>query len=238
MSSDVAVIVGAIVIFGGALALFIAAHRTEKRRRAAYLALAEQRGWDYEFVRTRGNQPSELRFSDPASGIRLVVTRKLTRKSGSSTTTKGGATVASLREPRLQGGLAVYTPPMDADLAKAASTMLGIFDNSVARFVIGKLLGEEFGEHVGQLVEQPVPAGVAVSILATVDPASFIDAAPIARALKEADDEKAMAMVSETGTRLRLGRALNEAADIEQFFDTALTLDRALRGGPAQRLSS
>jgi len=228
MSSEIFAILGVAVLVGGAAALIISAHRTEKRLRAEYVALAERRGWAHEFQPSRGGQPSAVHFTDPASGASLVVTRKITRKSGSGSTTKGGSTVASLREPRLQGGLAVYTPPLDPKLAQAASSMLGVFDNSVARFFIGRMLGEEFGDHLGQLTEQPVPAGLPLSILATVDPGPFIDAAPIARALAASGDEKAMVMVGTQGTRLRLGRAMNEAADIERLFDTALTLQSEL----------
>ena len=99
---------------------------------------------------------------------------------------------------------------------------------------IGRMLGEEFGDHLGQLTEQPVPAGLPLSILATVDPGPFIDAAPIARALAASGDEKAMVMVGTQGTRLRLGRAMNEATDIERLFDTALTLQSEL-GAAAPR---
>lgn len=240
MASEIVAFLVVVVLVGGMLALILVSHRTEKRRRAEYVALAERRGWEHVFERSRGNRPAELHFLDPAGGIELVVTRKLTRKSGSGSTTKGGSTVASLREPRLQGGLAVYTPPLDPKLAQAASSMLGVFDNSVARFFIGRLLGEDIGDHLGQLVEQPVPQGLPLSILATIDPAPFIEAAPIARALKASGDEKAMVMVSTQGTRLRLGRPLNEAADIERLFDTAQALAAGLGGAPPtpQRLSN
>ncbi|MCB1391392.1 MAG: hypothetical protein KDK12_19955 [Rhodobacteraceae bacterium] len=237
MTSALSVVILAALVLS-AVAFLVVSLRTERKRRAGYLAMAERRAWDYEFVRARGNRPAEVRFADPVSGIALVVTRRLSRKSGSTTTTRGGATVAHLREPRLAGGLAVYTPPLDKDLASAATTMLGILDNSVGRFLVGRLLGEEFSQHVGQLVEQPVPAGADVSILASVDPRPVVDARAMARALSVFPGDKAMAMVSDEGIRLRIGRALAEPEEIERLFDTALALGRDLREGSPQRLSS
>ena len=230
MSSNVLVLLGLAAMFAAAIALIIATRRAEARRRAAYQALAERRAWGYEFRRSQGSRPAELQFTDPARGIRLVITRRLSRKSGSTTTTRGGYTVVELKEPRLYGGLALYVPPTEAELIKAASSVLGIFDNGIGKFLIGRLAGEDIGDHVGQLVAQPVPEGVPVSIMATVDPAPFIDAAAVARALAEAPGDKPMVLVSETGTRLRSGRALYPPAEIEQLFDVALALDAALNG--------
>lgn len=219
------------------VALIVAQRRAEARRRAAYQALAQRRGWDHAFQRARGGRPAELHFTDAARGIALVVTRRLSRKSGSVTTTKGGTTVVSLRRPRLAGALALYVPPSERDLLAAAGSVLGIFDNALGRMLVGRLAGEEIGDHLGQLTAQPVPAGLALGILASVDPAPFIDATPMAQALAAAPSPKAMILVSETGTRLRLGRALYEAAEIERLFDAALALDAALNGA-SQRPSS
>jgi len=233
MDSSIFVLIGFAAFFAAGIAVLIATRRAEARRRSAYQALAERRAWGYEFRRAQGSRPAEVRFTDPARGLGLIVTRRLSRKSGSTTTTRGGHTVVELKEPRLSGGLALYVPPSEAEMVKAASSVLGIFDNSIGKFLIGRLAGEDIGDHVGQLVGQPVPEGVPVAIMATVDPSLWIDATAMARALAAAPGDKAMVLVSATGTRLRIGQPLYAPEDIEQLFDAALALDAALNRTPA-----
>ncbi len=209
-------------------------HKTQTRRRAEYLALAELHGLEHALIPSRNRKPAEIRFTGGASGLSLVVTRPMTRKSGSSTTTVAGHTMLRLPDPRLDGGLALYTPELTEGLASAASKLMGIFDNSIARMILSKLVGDEIGAHLGELHEQPVPAGVGLTIMATVDPNPQFDASAIERAIRAAPagrnaEAKTMVMINSAGLQIRVARALTEASDLERLIEVGHTLQADLR---------
>lgn len=239
MTREILAILAMALILGVFVAVMVLSHRTEKRRQADYAALALRRGLRFEFRRAMGRSPAELRFAT-ADGAGLVVTRKRSRKSGSTTTSSGGHSQFHADDPRLPGGLAVYAPAMPAGVAAAAASVMGILDNALAKRVLGPLLGDEIAAHLGQLQEFPAPQGVALTILATHEPTAQFDAATIARAIDQAPrghgaEARTMVLLGENGLQLRIGWALNEVVDIEQLLDTGLALRAALRD---QRASS
>lgn len=239
MTREILAILAMALILGVFVAVMVLSYRTEKRRQADYAALAERRGLRFEFRRHQGRSPAELRFAAP-DGVSLVVTRKLSRKSGSSTTTTGGHSLFRANDPRLPGGMAVYAPQMPAGVASAAASLMGMFDNSLAKMILGKLLGDEIGAYLGQMDEVAPPQGVALTILATANPNAQFDAGAIAHAIEAAprsrnSEARTMVLLGESGMQLRVGQALNEATEIEQLLDAGLALRTALL---SQRASS
>lgn len=232
--SPILAIVFLIVLAGGLAYAFWHAHKTEQRRQADYRAFAQRRGLSFEFRPARHRQPAELRFAQTDGGASLIVTRSHSKKSGNSTTRVAGHSVVRLPDPRMPGGMAVYAPPMAKGLAASASVLLGALDNGLARMILGKLLGDEIGAHLGQLRDFPAPSGTDLTILASVDPTPMFDSTAIATAIDAAPtgrnaEGKTMVLLTETGLQLRVARDLNEAPEIEALLDAALTLAQALR---------
>lgn len=224
-----------LVLVAGLFAAIVwQAAKTEKRRRAGYAELATRRDLTHEFHPGRGRAPTEFRFIDPQTGLVLTVTRKRTTRNGSTTTSRGGSSVVTLPDPRFAGGLAVYTPPMGRGVADAASGLMGAFDTPFAKALIGKILGDDIGAHLGQLRSHPAPDGVVLTIMASVDPDPFFDTKAIQKALyaspfADRDERKAMVIVSETGVQLRVPKDLNEPDQIESLLDTATALQSTMK---------
>ncbi len=224
---------GAIFLIGGAIVWSSA--RRERRFQAGYAALAARRNLTFRFSPSHGNTAPRVEFLDPGKGLSVTIIRSM-QKSGTNNTTSEtmGSSVARLPDPRMQGGIAVYAPKL-AGVADAASKVLGLFDNSIARRFLSWALGDDVGPHIGTLVDFPAPEGVELMIMANSDPALFFDPRPIARAIAAAPQGRTkhsatMVLLTETGLSLRVGRELNEPADIEALIDTVLALQAELRG--------
>ena len=209
------------------------AQQREKRRRAAYEALAARRGLTYTLRPGRGG-PTVITFADPAQGLTLTVARSYSKTANGKSRTTPGHTNVQMADPRLSGGIALYSPELPAGVADAASKVMGLFDNSLSKLVLGKLLGDDIGAYLGELHDHPAPDGVALTIMASTDPNLLFDARAIERALSAIpaarnSERKNMVLITETGLQLRSGRDLRESAEIEQFLDIAQTLQRDLR---------
>ncbi|MCW1933421.1 hypothetical protein [Pararhodobacter zhoushanensis] len=205
----------------------------EKRRRAAYQVFADQRGLTYTQSKARGG-PTVFTFADGARGLTLTVTRSYSKSSNGKSRSSPGHTKIQMADPRLPGGIALYTPEMAAGVADAASKVMGIFDNSLSKMLLGKLLGDDIGAYLGEMHDQPAPEGVALTIMATVNPNPLFDARLIEHALSEIPaarnaERKTMVLITENGLQIRAGRDFREVAEIERFLDIAQTLQAALR---------
>lgn len=222
---------GAIALAMGAMVW--ASMKRERRLQAGYAALAARRALTFRFSPGRGRTAPKLEFLDPTTHLVVTITRAVRKSNNSGSSETLGSSVADLPEPRLQGGIAVYAPKLPG-VAGAASKLMGMFDNSLSRRMLSKFLGDDIGPHIGTLTDFPAPEGVDLMIMANSDPALFFDVRPIARAIESAprgrtQHSATMVMLTETGLKLRVGRDLNEPADIEALIDTALTLQAALR---------
>ena len=221
------------VVLGGLVSTLYFAHRKEQNRRAAYVALAERRGLIHA-MRTSMSRPTEVSFEDPESDLTITVTRRRAKQDRKSRSIQGGTTELRMGDPRLQGGLVLYAPAMHKKFDGVANALLGAFDNKVAKYLIGRMFGDEIGAYLGQMTEQPVPEGVALTILGNVDPDPIFDPVAAKRVLDTAPrgggaDRSTMILVTEAGTRLRLGRDLLEAAEIEQLLDAGILLRETLK---------
>lgn len=233
MTDALPVLVFIAVVMAIIAVLIWRSHQLETRRRAAYQAFADQRGLTYTLSKTRGG-PTIVTFADNARGLTLTVTRAYSKSSNGKSRTTPGNTKIQMADPRLPGGIALYTPEMAAGVADAASKVMGIFDNSLSKMVLGKLLGDDIGAYLGELHDHPAPAGVALTIMATVNPNPMFDAAAIERALSAIPaarnaERKSMILLTENGLQIRSGRDLREVAEIERFLDLAQTLQTELR---------
>ncbi|WP_127108681.1 hypothetical protein [Pararhodobacter zhoushanensis] len=205
----------------------------EKRRRAEYQAFADRRGLAYALSKARGG-PTIIQFTDRARGLTLTVTRAYSKSSNGKSRTTPGNTKIQLADPRLPGGIALYAPEMAAGVATAASKVMGIFDNSLSKMLLGKLLGDDIGAYLGEMHDHPAPEGIALTIMATVNPNPLFDARLIEHALSEIPtarnaERKSMVLITESGLQIRAGRDFREVAEIERFLDIAQTLQAGLR---------
>lgn len=205
----------------------------EKRRRAEYQAFADQRGLTYTLSKARGG-PTVFTFADGSRGLILTVTRSYSKSSNGKSRSSPGKTKIQLADPRLTGGIALYAPEMAAGVATAASKVMGIFDNSLSKMLLGKLLGDDIGAYLGEMHDHPAPEGVALTIMATVNPNPLFDARLIEHALSEIPtarnaERKSMVLITESGLQIRAGRDFREVAEIERFLDIAQTLQAGLR---------
>ncbi|MCA2010549.1 hypothetical protein LCM17_03555 [Cereibacter sphaeroides] len=222
-----------VLVFGGLIAALVFAYRKEQARRAAYVALAERRGLSYE-IRTSMSRPAEVHFADKESDLTITVVRRKARKTSKGQSIQGGTTELRMGDPRLQGALILYAPAMPKKFDGVANALMGAFDNKVAKFLIGKMFGDEIGAYMGQMTEQPSPDGIALTILGNVDPDPMFDPAAAHRALETAPkgggaDRSTMILVTEAGTRIRMGRDLLEAEEIEKLLDAGLMLRSELQ---------
>lgn len=219
------------IIFLAAFALILwSSARREKARREAYSAFAQQNGLSYEHLPVAGRTPPRHVFTEAASGLVLTVTRQRSTRRGRVTTTTGGTTSADFPDPTVQAGLVFYSAEMVPGMARAASNFLSLLNNRVGQRMIGRFLGEEYAPYLGGLVEQPVPPGLGLTILATADPAPLFDAGAVHRAVQALPSKRgAMVAITETGTRLRISRDLVTVEQIAAFLDAARSLQAGLK---------
>lgn len=232
---------GAIAVALAAIA--VTSMRRERKIQAGFTELAARRAMTYRYSPGQGRTAPKSEFLDPRHGLTVTVTRKMRKGSGDNSSETAGSTMAMLPDPRLPGGLAVYAPKAPAGLGAAATKMMGLFDNSIARTLLSRWLGDEIGQHLGTLQDFPPPAGTSLTIMANSDPNLFFDATKIARAIEHAprgrdQHTSTMVMLSETGMKLRVGRDLTDAADIDALIAVALKLQADLTGPQAQPRSS
>ncbi|MCL4675075.1 MAG: hypothetical protein KJZ59_03380, partial [Pararhodobacter sp.] len=160
-----------------------------------------------------------------SNGLAIDITRPQSRKSGSTTR-------ISLPDPRFAGGLAVFSGQQDPAAAAAASQLLGIFDNDLSRNLLTRMLGAEFGAHLGQLQAIDAPPGVGLTIMATADPSLQFDTAAIAAALADMPrkrETQPMILLGDEGLKLRLAKDVTDPETLSQVVDTLLALQARLR---------
>ncbi len=200
-----------------------------KQIKAGYRAYAEAHGLNHDYRTIRG-KGAEALFEDPQQGMTLIVKRRYKKQSGNGRSRSGGSAVVQFDDPRMPGGIAIYAQEMREGMAQAASTFAGIFDNSIGKMLIGRILGDDIGEYLGEIDEQPVPPGLDLTILASVDPAPWFDAAAAERALSVfGKGEQPLVMITENGLQLRLAREVTEPEALDTLIETARRLKAEIR---------
>ncbi|WP_323036604.1 hypothetical protein [Pararhodobacter sp.] len=219
-------------ILGGTAFVMV---RRDRRAKAMLRRFALERGLEYTETGRHGSQAARSMLRDDDSGLQIVITQPLTRKSGSSTVTKGGSTQLSLPDPRLDGGLAIYSTRAASGVAAAASGLLGMFDNALSRRVLSHLIGDEIGAHLGALQAFEPQDGSMVTIMASVDPTRHFDTAAIAEAIhtlpkpRHRSGMAPMILIGNQGTKIRLGEPEMDPGRLATLIDTARTLQSQLR---------
>ncbi|WP_370225005.1 hypothetical protein [Pararhodobacter marinus] len=218
---------GAMFVFMGVL--IARSVRRDREIRAGFRAYAEAQGLTHDYRKVRG-KGAEAAFADPQQGMTLIVQRRHAKQSGNSRSRSGGSAVVQFDDPRLPGGIVIYTREMQEGLAQAASTFAGLLDNKIGKRLVGRLLGDDIGAHLGEVDEQPVPPGLDLTILASVDPAPWFDAAAAERALVPfSEGEQPMVMITGNGLQLRLAREVTEPEALDRLIDTARRLKAEIR---------
>jgi hypothetical protein len=225
-------ILAAVAVAVVLLALVVQTIRRERRIRADLQAFARERGLRFDGQGRSGGDPARFTLSGDETGLVIDIIRSQSRKSGGTTRSVPGSTRISLPDPRFAGGLAVYSAHHDPATAAAASQLLGIFDNDLSRSLLSRVIGAEYGTHLGQLQAFDAPPGLAVTILATADPAQQFDTAAIAEALATIPHHRKaepMILLGETGLKLRLAQDITDTETLAGILDTFTALQSRLR---------
>jgi len=212
--------------------------KAEQRFKDALSEMAAARGWivNHEtFGKGRGFVVTPADGGDWSLEVRR---RQSSRSTGAGGRTTGssspGRSEFRVPDPALPGGLAVFMPGSrdgaeGAAFGEAASSIMGLFDNSFGRAMLGRLLGPDMGEHVGALQSFPSPPGSGLQVLATADPSLWFDLAAIGRTLAGWQPSGRMEappqmIVGEAGLRIMVPRELSNAEAVAQMVDVGLAL--------------
>lgn len=219
----------------GAVLLWLS--RRERGRREARAAMAARRGWGIAEAAGEGGRGRRITLSGDACGGWRCTALQLPPRSGGH----GGSEwteweTAGRHSP---AGLWVAGPPLAPGEGEGAAALLGALDGGLGRMLLRQMIGETAALATG-LVHVPRPGGRdrPFTLLATA-PATA--AAPDLDALSghlagwmqgRRDAGLHPVVIAEPGRlRLRLGRALTEAAQIERFADTAVAIAALFPGG-------
>ena len=220
---SIALVAGTLAILAGVIYAVLRQKAADKQRIADFGLWAQEHGLRFEHrPATRGAGVS-YRFVRPEDGTSLTINRAFSRKSGNTTTSSPGSVVYRAHQPVFQGGMVLYAPQLHESMARAASTLLGLFDNSLARMLLKRFVDEDIAQHLGELRDFPPPDGVALSILATIDPAQIFDTNAAAAALDAAPkgrkaESTTMIVVSDSGLQLRVPREILDPAVFEPLL--------------------
>lgn len=214
--------------------------RRERARREARAAMAARRGWGIAETAAEGGRGRRITLAgDELGGWRCTASRLASRggHSGSEWTEwqSSGRTGGS--------GLWVAGPPLAPGEAEMAAGLLGALDSGTGRMLLRRMIGEA-AELAPGLVHVPRPGGRdrPFTLLVTAPGAAGgpdLDALADCIGRWRADHPGAglhpVVIAGPDGVRLRLDRALADAAALEAFADTALAIAALFpgRGGAA-----
>jgi hypothetical protein len=224
----------------GAFLLWLS--RRQRKRREARLAMAARRGWGIAETTGEGGRGSRITLTgDEGGGWRCTAMHLPPRSGGHSGTEWTEWETAGRHSP---AGLWVAGPPLAPGEGEGAAAMLGALDCGLGRMLLRQMIGDA-AELATGLVHLPRPGGRErpFTLLATA-PADA--ASPDLDALSELlaawragrrDAALHPVVIAEPGRlRLRLGRALVEAAEIERYADTALAIAALFPGGEGRSI--
>jgi heme exporter protein CcmD len=217
--------------------LIIWSIRKDRAFRAALADLATANNWELRQEAQRRTSGAAFHFTprDPAEGWSVSFHRA--RPKGRSGSRGDGSTLFTAPDPAFQGGLIVVTVEQHPSMGGALSQLAGVLDNAMGRAIMGTLLGDSVGRHVGQLQNFPAPEGSRLTVMATTDPALFFDLAPLSPLLHGWRPRKIglkgapVVTISDEGVVVRLGYMPDDAADIEKFIALGRAASAALRRG-------
>lgn len=208
---------GVLVLAGIALLRWL-----DSRHRAEIAALAARRGLMLERLSSGRGRSGGWRFTDTARGLTLSIAY--------GTRGRGGHSLLALSQPRLAGGLAVWTGGLPAGLDGQLAQLGDLAGGRLMQALLGRLLGDEIAPHLPDLSPLPMPPGLAA--LASVPAESLPPPAPIAAALEalpRAKGRHTFAVLTASGLSLRLPVALAKPGEIDAMLDAGITLHAALR---------
>lgn len=228
------------IVYGGVGLMFLGLiwqnlqrARARETARDALRALAERRGLAFDLVGERRGARQQMRLSDIARGLSLTISPARPSKKGRS---DGGSTVLHLQDPAFPGGLAIYSPELHRDLPEALATFSGALDSGLARRALARFVDKDIADGLGELQAFPPPEGIAMSVLASVDPHGWFDARAISRVIEEGPrkrngDGRTMVILNRSGLEVRLTLAVTTPEAVEAFLDRGLELQAELQGG-------
>lgn len=223
-----------IAAFGG---IIIWSIRKDREFRARLAEMAAENNWALQTEAQTRASGAGFHFTslDPSQGWRATFRRP--RPKGKSSSNRGsGSTSFTAPDPVFRGGLVAVTLAQHPGMGSAMSQLAGMFDNAIGSKLLGMLMGDSVGRYAGQLQEFPAPEGSALTVLASTNPALFLDLAPLGPLLQGWQPRyrglktPPMVTISDDGVTLRLSYLPDNSEDMCNLISLGQSVTAALQG--------
>lgn len=204
--------------------------RHERNFRARLAEMAEENGWALQTEAQTRTSGAGFHFTsiDPAQGWRATFRQSRGKRKSSTSFTAP--------DPVFRGGLVAVTLAQHPGVGSTVSNLAGMFDNAIGAKLLGMMMGESVGRYGGQLQEFSAPEGSNLMVLASTDPALFLDLAALGTILQgwqpryRGAKTPPLVTISDDGVTLRLSYLPDNPEDMRNLISLGQSVMSALQG--------